>query len=640
SYTVKLFCCFLILLVDSAAAQQFSSLRGNVYDSSGAAIAGATVTINNIENNFSYTTITSEDGNYQFQQVRPGNYTLRVEAGGFKSQLQEQVQLLIGTSTTFNITLEVGEINDLITIRSPIGAIINMEDATSGNPFKEHEIRSLPFLARNPINLLTLQPGVVTTGQSDTDRLFQGSAIKLDQREGVVNGIRGNQTNISIDGADANDFETQAAFSSTLPVTLDSLQEFRVITANGNSTDGVAAGAQIQLVTKGGTNQFHGNLREYHRNTVTAANSFFNNSTNVDKAKLLRNVFGGSVGGPIIKSRAFFFFDYEGRRDASESSQARTGPNDTLKKGVLTYSTTTGGVATLTPADILALDPAGLGVNQAALQYLSQYPVGNDPSIAPDGGLSLTGFRFNVPLKTNQNIYTGRFDFNLTGDGRHSIILRGILADIKTDLQPAQFPNLPASSLLLNNSKGVVVAYTTQLSPNIVNTVRYAFTRQGIENTGAKGSFLTTASYSAFYVGGDFFTGFARANGRIVPIHEIENDLVITRGKHSLKFGVSFRSTHNRRFSEDNSFPTYFIFPFALRESDDDPFNKLINDGDPNNDPADLFQFNTAFQSLTGTISLIQASFQVDPKTKMFLPSGTPQAREFSEDGIEFYIQD
>src|SRR5208283_1464527 len=152
---------------------------------------------------------------------------------------------------------------------------------------------------------------------SDTDLLSMGSTQDLDPREGVVNGVRGNQSYVSLDGIESNDYQNQSAFTSALPITLDALQEFRVITTNATASSGAAGGAQVEMVTKSGTNQFHGNLRWFNRDTSLAANSFFNNSAVpiVPRAKLIRNIYGGSVGGPVLKDRLFFFLDYEGRTD-------------------------------------------------------------------------------------------------------------------------------------------------------------------------------------------------------------------------------------------------------------------------------------------------------------------------------------
>lgn len=621
-----------------AQSRDRSSLSGVVIDETGAVVEAVAIVVTNAETTARRQATTDGEGHFSAPVLAPGRYTVTARKDGFAPAEVSDVVLNPDTPLNLRIQLKVGTQAESVTVSAPALATVNIVDATRGNAIQEKEVRRLPFLARNPIGLLTLQPGVVFTGQSDPDALFLGSTRGLDYREGAINGIRGNQTNVQVDGADSNDFETQAPFTSVLPVTLDSVQEFRVITANSNATNGVASGAQVQLITKSGSNEFHGNVREYNRDTALAANSFFSNRSGLSKPELARNVFGGSFGGRAIRDRGFFFFDYEGRRDSTESPQLRTGPSEALQQGVLTYRTTNGRIATLNPSDIRALDPAGLGVNPHALQYLSLYPKGNDPAAGPDGGLNFTAFRFNAPLKTDNNIYTGRLDFNLSRDGRHSLFLRGILGDLRSNIQAAQYPELPPKSTLLNNSKGLVVNYTAQLRPTLVNTFRYGLTRQGLENSGVGGAFLASTTIGSYFVGGDNYSGTARANGRRVPVHDINNDLTILRGKHTIHVGGALRITRDRSFSEAQSYPEFFSWPTALRPSPQDPYARLLASGDPNVIPADSFGFTQAFMALTGSVNYAQATFLTDPKTRELPPFGVPRAREFAENGVELYI--
>jgi hypothetical protein len=206
-----------------------------------------------------------------------------------------------------------------------------------GKCLGENQIKGLPLEGRNVPDLLTLQAGVTYTGnRSDVDR-------DVDTRSGAVNGARSDQSNITLDGVDVNDQVNGSAFTSVLPVTLDSVQEFRVTTTNSNADQGRSSGAQVSLVTKGGTNNFHGSLYEYHRNTATSANDYFVKVAELQSGepnvppKLIRNIFGGSLGGPIWKDRLFFFVNYEGSRQREESSVLRIVPSDKLRQGIMQY---------------------------------------------------------------------------------------------------------------------------------------------------------------------------------------------------------------------------------------------------------------------------------------------------------------
>src|SRR5438105_4001108 len=373
-----------------------STIRGTVTDPQGNVVAGATVTLSNAEKSFSRAVVTNSEGGYVFSLVPPGTYTVQTEAKGFKKAVASNVKAQVNTPTELDVRLEVGNVTETVNITSGAEAPINTSDATIGNTFTNKHISQLPLEARNVAGLLSLQPGVTFFGNLDP----QGATT--DYRNGSVNGGKSDQANVTLDGVDVNDQQSQTAFTSVLRVTLDSVQEFRVTTTNPNAEQGRSSGAQIGLVTKSGTNDWHGSIYESHRNTIFAANNYFNNRAGVygpndfaviagtakvgqqkvPRSKLLRNVFGGSLGGPIIKDRAFFFLNYEGRRDAREESAIRVVPSDDLRQGIFHYNTSAGGstIFTLTPAQVTALDPLHIGPCPAVLAIFHNY---QHPS--PDG---------------------------------------------------------------------------------------------------------------------------------------------------------------------------------------------------------------------------------------------------------------
>src|SRR5258708_7964449 len=482
------FAMIAILLVAAAGyAQDSGSLHGTATDPNGAVVNKAQVQINEINTGAQRSTETDASGAFSFTQVRPGTYSVVVTHDGFRRYQRDNVTILVASPTALDVQLALGDIKETITVEAGALPMLNTVDATVGNPFDEKEVKGLLFAARNPVNLLTLQPGVTVTGQSDTDKTFLGSPLRLDEKDGVVNGVRSNQSNITLDGVDANNWETQAAFTSALPLTLDSLQEFRVTTTNANATDGDAGGAQVALVTKSGSNDFHGNVRWLYRTSGTSSNDFFNAQSGLPPTKLVRNIGGVSLGGPVKKNRLFFFLDYELRREASGEQVSQPVPSADLQQGILKYVSTTGQTVTLNPADIQSLDPAHIGVNSAMLTYLNLFPQGNDLSQSSDGGLTNSAFRFNSPVAQDNNIYTARVDYNLTASGSQSVFFRGSLGDIKADLIPAQFPGLAPSSTLLNNSRGFVVAYNAQIKPTVINSFRYGFTPVAIQQSRADG---------------------------------------------------------------------------------------------------------------------------------------------------------
>jgi hypothetical protein len=646
----------LVLLVTalafSAAGQTFTTLSGTVFDTSGAAVANAQVSIVNEGTGAARRTTSGAYGTYEFSQAPAGSYTLTIDAKGFKQAIRQHIAVLVATPTRIDVTLQIGTSGQQSITVEANAETVNTQDASIGEAFNETQIVQLPFAARNPVNLLTLQPGVVFTGLSDTDLLSMGSTQALDPREGVVNGVRGNQSYVSLDGIESNDFQNQSAFTSAMPITLDALQEFRVITTNATASSGAAGGAQVEMVTKSGTNSFHGNVRWFNRDTSLAANSFFNNMDGVPRAKLIRNIFGGSVGGPVLKNRIFFFADYEGRTDRTAEPTLRDIPSETLKSGELIYQVANpgsgvvpcpngaGNCVELTPTQIAGLDPgcsqtgsAGCGVNPAMLQLMSLYPSGNAPSEGLDGGLNYTGFNFNAPIKTTNGIYTARLDFNLTGNGKHMLFWRGNLADIKTDITPAEFPGLPPNNRFFNDSKGIALGYTAVLRTNLINNAEWGFIRQGVNESGGTSDALSAQNFSDPL---NFTRGFART----VPTEEFRDDLSWTRGTHMIQVGADVQLPRNHFLTDQNSYPIFFLGDFAFCSNDcSDPIDKLQAEGQQV--PENTTAFLTSFMELTGSMSYAEASLLANPKTgQLSPPTGAPLKRDYAENDFEWYVQD
>lgn len=543
-------CILLALFCGISLAQAgSSSLRGIVSDPQGRPIAGATVKLNSEEKNISRTQSTSEDGEYLFTAVPPATYRIEIEVKGFKKASITDIQAQVDTPANVDAQLEVGDISETVSVSGAGEAPLNTTDATIGNTFESRRISELPLNARNVVGLLSLQPGVT--------------------RGGSVNGGRSDQANITLDGVDVNeqqrgiDVVTGEAFASVIRVTPDSVQEFRVITTNANAEQGRSSGAQVSLVTKSGTNDWHGLLYEYHRNTITSANDFFNNKAGVARPQLLRNIFGGTVGGPIKRDRAFFFFSYEGFREATATSVVRTVPlPQTLGQGLVRYATSSATAGSpcptgsepnrrcilLTPADINAFYTAANGVSPgvspAALAVLAdaarKYP-SNDTTV---GDLINTGgFRFNATTPTTTDTYTGKLDFNLTD--RQSLFVRGNYQEDNIGLAP-QFPDMPAPSIW-NHPKGLAIGHTWTASNNFVNVFRYGLTRLSFSQIGDS----TENQVSFRFV---FTPAPTRTLERITPVHNFVNDSSWTRGSHNFQFGPNIRLIKNTRNSFANSF--------------------------------------------------------------------------------------
>src|SRR5882724_12129307 len=288
----------LVGLVAVSAAQQSSGVSGVVSDNSGGTVSGVTVALDNSKLGLHATTTTNDIGYYQFLRVAPDSgFELTFTKDGFRKFVLSNVILGVGTVETRNVALELGSVTQSVEVQATGEATLNTTDATVGNVISSRSVDDLPFQFRlDAASLMRLQAGV--------------------NDKGSITGARSDQGNITLDGLDINDQATGQAFTSTIPVSIDALQEVRTVTAGETADYGRSSGGEISLITRGGSNNWHGNLREYHRNTLFAANNWFNNRDGVKRPALIRNQFGGSLGGPIKKDKLFFFVDYEGLRRA------------------------------------------------------------------------------------------------------------------------------------------------------------------------------------------------------------------------------------------------------------------------------------------------------------------------------------
>ena len=471
---------------------------------------------------------------------------------------------MVKTPSTINIKFQVAGGTTIGNRRSQ-ALLINRTDASLGNVIENNQIAELPIADRNVVYLLSLQPGVAYLGgAADANQA-------TDTRSGAVNGVRSDQSNVTLDGIGVNDQNNGYAFTSVLNTPPDSVEEFRVTTANSNADSGYSSGGQVALVTKSGTNAFHGSAYEYNRNTIFSANDPFLKNAQLtsgqsNKApKLLRNVFGVTVGGPIMKNRLFFFANYEGRRDAEGSSTLRNVPSPTLRAGILMYlcadptqcpgGTVQGidnnpypvqpGYYGLNFTQIQGMDPEGIGVNQAVLKVLNQYPAANEFN-AGDGSNTL-GFRFSPNVDRSFNTYITRLDYHITSNGSETLFVRGQIQNFK-EPGPQQFPGKPAATNFLDDSKGLTVGLSSIISPRLINDFHWGFIRQGQQYGG------TSVFPGVFLNGIDSLVPFTRPTNAFVPVNQLSDSLSWTQGNHSFQFGTDLFLIRSNHISYLNSF--------------------------------------------------------------------------------------
>ena len=615
-------CLALALFAASAASGQTAELSGLVTDSTGGVIPGAAIDILNNENGLGRSIETDAAGRYAFAQLPPGNYSLFATMDPFQPVEIPGVALLVNTSTTRDITFGALEAQREAVTVTASGVQVNTTDASVGNAFGTKPIRQLPLNARNPAGLLSLQAGVTFISADPLDSRNAG-----DIRNGAVNGAQSDQSNVTLDGVDVNDQNGGMPFTSVLRNTLDSIQEFRVVTATANADEGRSGGAQVSLVTKSGTNSIHGSLYEYHRNTATAANDFFNNRAGVDRAKLIRNVFGASVGGPIRKDRAFYFANYEGRRDASEGGTVRTVPSESMRNGAVKYTDDSGTVRELDEAFIRSsIDPLGIGPGPAALDYFRSYPSPNDSTVGD--GLNTAGYRFTASTPLVWNTLISKVDWNVDKNSAHRMFARTNYQRDSIGGLP-QFPGKPPRSETKDTSRGFALGYTGLLGGGFVSTLRYGYTSQMLDVSGVQTGSRVSLGDSII----DDLEGLTTPSSSHLPTQTLAQNASLVRGAHSLNFGGVFRSIRNRRLRYGNSFHFAKQAAWALTDAPatfDLPLPAA---------PANPGTYRETMASVLGLVNFIDSNYNYDIDGSP-LPAGDPVWRNFGKEELELYFQD
>jgi carboxypeptidase family protein len=544
----------------NAIAQTAGTSRviGVVEDAAGAVIPGAKVTLTNEGTNVSFTVATTSAGVYVFDGIQLGSYTVIVEMQGFKKSIAKNNILTVGQPLTVNVKMEVGIANDTVEVT---GSFERVQTSTSGNFGATVDNKTLTELplglesgtgGRNPLIFVRLQPGV-TVGANTGG----GSH---------VNGARDRAFNYTLDGIDINESSAGGSEFSPLRTNPDSLQEFRVITSNATAEWGRSSGAQVALVTKSGTNEFHGNLFYFHRNAALSANEFGNNLNGLAKPALRQHQYGGDIGGPILKNRTFFFFNFQGQRQIFPVSLTRSVYTESAKRGIFRYvvggrnlpagqsgsSVDAAGNPLLPPCsttvianciasyNIAANDPRRLGIDPAIQdRVLSLLP---PPTTFSTGdGLNTAGYVYNAGRLDPQRDFVFKIDHKINDN--HNVYVRyawgkqDTLNDTGNAGAPA-FPGLPAKVNTTRDPRNLAASYRWVIAPTLVNEVVGGlnhFTFNFINPSAADQAF------SIVTVNPTDPLDFTWGNLRTINTYQIVDNLSWTKGAHLLKGGINFR---------------------------------------------------------------------------------------------------
>ena len=527
-------------------AQESSSLTGVVTDATDAAVPGAVVTLTNKATGQKYTETTNSSGTYHFLNVPPGaGYQETFTHSGFSVVEINDLYLAVGDIRTQNAKLQAGE-SSVVNVTSTANVTLNTTDATIGSNMDVTSLNHLPVQDRTTgiTTLFNLQAGVVDT-QLDTN----GS-----QQSGSITGARTDQNSVTVDGLDVNDIAAGTIYGIIATAPVDSVEQFTGTVAGLNSNLGTGSGGQFQLVTKHGTNQFHGNINEYHRDTSTASNTYFNNVVGLPRTPLIRNQFGGNIGGPILKDKLFFFFDFADSRIIQSNAVEPIVPLPALYSSnpTLNYinnnegcgdtsrlNNAPGCISSINAQQAAQLDPAGIGFNPGVLAFLAKrYPAPNDPT--QGDGVNTEGLRFTYPEPDFETTYVGRVDYSLTHKNRlyGRFTINRTNEVYPTSTGAPQFPHDPPSLSEVDRSYGYVISDIWTIGNNKVNQFYYGDNISKL--TFLAGDFQTSPNVYSF-TGLSNPYGTYNTQSRRIPIPVVRDDFNWQVGSHSLTMGGLFK---------------------------------------------------------------------------------------------------
>jgi len=522
----RAFLCLTIIISATGYcfAQSTGNIKGTVADPNGGLVAGAAIEAVNNQTGEKRTATTSDVGTYNITNLPVGVYTLTATATGFGPGTAKDVQVSVAFTTEANIALPVGGATASVTVSSAndVSTQLNTNDQQLSTLIDNKKIMDLPLLSRDPNGLILLAPGV-----TQTQTALGGFS---------VNGQRERNNNFMVDGIDNNDADVPGIAGGAATPNIDATQEFRVLTSQFNAEFGRNTGAVINVVTKNGTNDFHGGLYMYYRSQRFAARNFFD----AEKQPLQRKQFGGSIGGPIKKDKAFFFFNYEGDRSLSSTTETRTVPSAQARLGI--FPNTPFGTLDIRqtgannrsqlgicnvfgvgdqPTCNAVLPGGNLAINPGLQQFLNLYPLGNVPGQGVLPGV-FDLFRFSAPNRNNIDTTATRIDWKITE--KHSLAGSFNTSKGDFDLFPETFPGSGDASRTPQKSYVLSLNLTSTLSPNMVNEFRFGGNRlESIffgPGDGGAGRDPYDAILAAFQTGGidTHIQPFGGPNGELVSL--------------------------------------------------------------------------------------------------------------------------
>jgi len=663
THRTKLLVCLLVGILSAGAAWAqvgTSRITGTVTDSTGAVVGGAKVEAKNEATGISYETTTSTAGAYAIDALPPGSYSVTISHTGFQTFTSTANVLSVGAPLVVDATLKVGAITEVVRVESTAERV-ETTHAMLSDVVSRTGVDELPLNGRNPLNLIALQPGLVqrtTMGAGSGTHVF---------------GSRDRAHNVTIDGIEANESSVPNPQSNIHRLNPDNVQEYRVVTHNATPEFGRNSGANVAVATRSGTNELHGDLFWFHRNTVLNANEWFNNADGVPRPTLLLHQFGFDAGGPISKNKTFFFGSFQGNRikQTQPISQSFGVPyvyTSTLKSGVYRYfvpntanplrldgvaitrnsfrlvDPRTGALRPEVPVcggnvttncvasyNIAASDPLRRGLDPAVQALVDTFPLPN--TYAVGDGLNTAGYAWNPPSRFAGPHYLVRIDHQFNDNNNLFVRYLGSEWDTSEgdflNSRPSIFPGFAPQGTVNRSGKNLAVSFRRVISPTLVNEFTAGFSRFNFlfNLREADPNWEKIPPYGQECFGDDSFglidTPYCNTphTQRAVSTIQFINNLGYTRGAHTFRTGFNLRLyRHNDERGVPGGFnmsPT-IVFSRSRRSPLNEnpawvlPASAVINASDRNN-------LEQAIVELAGIVGYVNQAYQADMKNDVFI---------------------
>jgi hypothetical protein len=543
-----------LLFTATGMTQNTATILGTVKDQSAAVLPGAQITVTNVDTGIVRTAVAGPRGGYRLSALPVGTYDISATMTGFQSGVRSGITLTIGREAVVDFTLQVGNVAEQVTVTGE-APLIETTSATVSGLVDPKQIRDIPLNARSFIELVPLQAGAVFADSGET------SATKGFGRKLAISGTRYNANSFLLDGADMNDAAGSAGSAAETMAGVETVREFKVITNAYDAEYGRHTGGVVSAVTKSGTNEIHGSLFEFLRNDNLDAyrwedKAFAPAGEEPIKPEFRRNQFGGSLGGPVMENKLFFFGSYEGLREAVGGTDDYDVPGPEIRAGNFIETKTVGGVVVRDKTTFLGIDPA-------VAPFLAAYPEANTPcrtncwSENPFWAADGTGlFVKQNNRTTDQNFYTGRLDYQM-GDSD------SVFGRLTTDRAKRVDPGFDTGEISKTTNYYATIEETHLFSPTFLAKTHFSFVRTNLQLFDQRLDELGLADYGLpvfDFVGSDvpgqlsigglqgWGGGDTNPKSHIQNTFQFKEDMYWSAGQHAFKMGGHFeRFQFNQR---------------------------------------------------------------------------------------------